>query len=472
MTSQNVYTLRRYHTKKEFKLIKLNHKRKYVRNALAMAISCLSLSTMTHAGAFSLFGEGNGFNAGDFGAGVAAEARDASTLNYNPAGLARLKGEQVVVALTGVDVNGKFTGTSTWTSPAFPGAFTQTANGLQGGRFNLVPAIYYARKITERMGVGIGVYVPFGLETNWDPGAATRYAATKSALHVINITPGLGAKVTEKLSAGFAFDFQYAKVDISSVAGIPLAPGVPGPTSLDSTSSNRGNSLGFGAHGGLILETDEHTRFGLTYYTRVRHRFEGKSTLRGRLADPGGFANPAAVATTNNLFSDPATFPAHTVVSGYHDVNSKFAVMGTASYIQWNVFNRLVMNNVMGVGGVPIPRVTVPENFKNTWRFAGGVKYIYNDKVNVRAGVGYDQTPVRDVDRNLRLPDGSRFALAIGGHYQATKTVGVDVGWTHLFMKQAGINNNTAVAATNTLVVGNVKGSANLFGAQLTWDIA
>jgi long-chain fatty acid transport protein len=115
----------------------------------------------------------------------------------------------------------------------------------------------------------------------------------------------------------------------------------------------------------------------------------------------------------------------------------------------------------------------VKENFRNTWRLAGGGKYKINAKWMARAGVGYDQTPVPSpIDRNLRCPDGDRIALAIGGHYQATKTIGIDVGWTHLFMQKTELNNTTVLDPnTSVLVQGSVEGHANLFGAQLTWQI-
>jgi long-chain fatty acid transport protein len=87
-------------------------------------------------------------------------------------------------------------------------------------------------------------------------------------------------------------------------------------------------------------------------------------------------------------------------------------------------------------------------------------------------GLGYDQSPVNNTDRNLRLPDDDRIALAIGGHYQATQNVGIDVGWTHLFIKDTNINGTTTAGTSTSNVVAGVKSSADLFGAQLTWKLS
>lgn len=42
--------------------------------------------------------------------------------------------------------------------------------------------------------------------------------------------------------------------------------------------------------------------------------------------------------------------------------------------------------------------------------------------------------------RNVRLLDGDRIGLAIGTHYQPTKAIGLDFGYTHLFIKNVAVN--------------------------------
>ncbi len=83
----------------------------------------------------------------------------------------------------------------------------------------------------------------------------------------------------------------------------------------------------------------------------------------------------------------------------------------------------------------------------------GGAKYQVNDKWLVRGGIGWDQTPTNDVDRDARLPDADRVGVAVGAHYQYSDKLDLNGG------------------AVDIITVGNAKGSANLFGAQLTWKV-
>jgi long-chain fatty acid transport protein len=411
-------------------------------------------SSSVLAGGFSLYGEGNGKNAGDFGAGVAAEANDASTLYYNPAGLTHLEGSQLVVSATVVDPISKFTGTT-----SINGLTNDVATGLNGTSTSVIPSFFYSKKVNAKLAWGLGVFVPFGLETDWPETGPTRYAATRTKLQVIDFSPAVATQLTDKLSFGFSFDLQFGSVDFNSVLGLPGAP------ATDSPIENHGTSTGLGAHAGLLYDFDKQTRVGINYQSSVEHQFYGSSVL----ADP--LAGFSPFSSNDVLFSDPADLPGRTTLSIFKDVNTNLSLMGTAAYTQWSSIQELVLNGVVGPAG--LSRAVVKENFRNTWRLAGGGKYKINAKWMARAGVGYDQTPVPSpIDRNLRCPDGDRIALAIGGHYQATKTIGIDVGWTHLFMQKTELNNTTVLDPnTSVLVQGSVEGHANLFGAQLTWQI-
>ena len=91
--------------------------------------------------------------------------------------------------------------------------------------------------------------------------------------------------------------------------------------------------------------------------------------------------------------------------------------------------------------------------------------------LNFRAGVGYDQTPTNNTDRNIRLPDSNRYAVAVGAHYQIINPLGVDVGWTHLFFQKTQVSSTAVAGLQASTAIGNFTSHADLLGAQLTWNI-
>lgn len=434
----------------------------------ALTAAVLALSTcQSYAAAFSIFGEASGHNAGDFGAGVGAEAYDASTLFYNPAGLVLLDDSQLVIGGSLVNVNSKFSGTSSVVPGGLPNpALTLTGTVNNNAKYIPVPAVYFARKVNDRLAWGVGIYAPYGLKTDWGNTSILRYAATTTNLQIIDVSPAISSKVSDNLSLGFALDIQFADVDYDAVGGVP-------GLGVDSVGTNHGESIGIGAHAGLMWQVKPQTRVGLNYQSQVQHQFYGRSTLTGALVDG---IDPNAFAENTNLFSDPANFPAMTTAGVYHEVNSQWALMASASYIEWQSIQSLVLNGTVSTGGQLI-RVAADLNFKNTWRVVGGAKYMLNDKWSFRGGVGYDQTPTNDTDRDIRLPDGDRVGVALGGHYQYNEKLGFDFGWTHLFMQKANINKaqDTLTPAGNiqqtVVTTGTVSGNANIIGAQVKWKI-
>lgn len=422
---------------------------------LAMAIVAIFANTpnQLYASGFSLYNEMSGANVGDFAAGGAAEAADAATLFYNPAGLITIKNQQLVISGTGVFNNASFTGSE---SPTGSGTL-YTANNVQGGETALVPAIFYAFPLGNGAVAGLGIYVPFGLATDWGINSSIRYSATRSELKTINIAPALSGYITDTLSLGIASDIQYSEVELNQVIGNPGAP------SNDHLSKNKGHSWSLGAHGGILYQPNKKTRIGLNYQSAMKHRFKGDSTLID-------LSDNTTAAYNDDLFSYPIDLPAQSTLSAYYELTDKIAIKGTVAYTQWSSFNEITVNGI-AISGTQTETMTVPENFRDTWRIVGGANFKANDKLMLRVGAGFDQNPTNDTDRNLRLPDNNRIGVAVGGRYQFNKHLRADIGYTHLFIKNTPIDNTHNVNVSSFITTGNVKANVNLVGAQLTWNI-
>lgn len=440
--------------------------------------SLITFSSESFGSGFQLF-EQNAVNMGDFSAGGAAIAQDASTSYYNPAGLTRIHHHQFMASVDGIVTNQRFTGTNTWTSPLLPGfAYQQTVDGLQGGKSSCIPAIAYASPLfCNRLAFGLSIGAPFGLETDYDPDSVLRYSATYSQLQTIDISPSIGLKLNRHLSIGAGFDPVYFNTTLNSVAGLPIIP--TNRTLFDTASKNEATGWGYGWHAGVLYEFTPATRVGLAYHSQISSNLSGKSRLIGPLAGtsllPPQFTEVETTATTADI-----TLPPFTTLSAYHDINCQWAVDGSVVYTQWDRFNKnVVLHNVQGTiinpltGGLTpqLIDVTIPQNFHNTWRFALGAIYHPIPMLALRAGVGYDQTPTDDTDRSVRLPDGDRYAIAVGAHYQPFKQMGLDVGWTHLFIRNAHVGSSVVTGQQISTATGDYKSSADLFGAQVTFDM-
>lgn len=427
-----------------------------LRKKLILFLLVASVSPHLFAAAFQLWGL-DAASIGNYHAERAAITEDASTSYYNPAGLVQIKNQQFVggIAPTATDI--RFRGTEAVNTLASPGPKAVSA---QGGSFKLLPFGHYAAPISDRVVFGLSLAEPFGFKTNYGNSTPLRYTSTLNTLDVYDLSPSLGIVATDKLSLGLGLDFQRLTGEFDYAT---TAVGAAG----DTLSTNTGNDWGYGYHLGALYQFTPSTRVGLSYHSQVVHQLSGTSKFIGSLTGASGSQYSSLKARI--------TLPPTTTFSAFHTINSSWDVMGSVSYTQWSVSNNMMLKNVGGIKGGALTnnlRIPLIRGYSNSWNYSVGANYHINDKMMLRTGVGYDKTPSDNSYRNVQLPDSNLVAVALGGHIQATDTLGCDIGWTHVFAMNTRVNNVSQVAGDQIATTnGSVQQNSDVYGLQVKWDI-
>jgi long-chain fatty acid transport protein len=55
--------------------------------------------------------------------------------------------------------------------------------------------------------------------------------------------------------------------------------------------------------------------------------------------------------------------------------------------------------------------------------------------------LAYDESPVEDAHRTVRLPDSDRYWITLGARYELSRAIAIDVAYAHLFFDDAPIHN-------------------------------
>ncbi|HYL18091.1 MAG TPA: outer membrane protein transport protein, partial [Burkholderiales bacterium] len=152
---------------------------------------------------------------------------------------------------------------------------------------------------------------------------------------------------------------------------------------------------------------------------------------------------------------DPAS------VSVFQQFGDKWAMMGDITWTHWSTFNELRVKFANGAAD----NVT-PENWSNTWRLSLGLTYQLTDAWKLRGGVAYDQTPVSDTYRTVRIPDNDRTWVAFGASWRFTTAASLDFGYAHLFVKDASINKSEPASGT---VIGTYDESVDIVSLGFTY---
>jgi len=416
------------------------------------------------ASAFQLY-EQDAASIGNYHAGIAAIAENASTSYYNPAGLVLIKNQEFVLGADPVNTNIHFDGTVGLTDNTIDFVAPPVPTSAQGGNFNVVPFGHFATPVTKNVFFGFSVVVPFGLKTDYGQTGNSQYAATLSELKVVDITPSLALAINNQFSVGLGVDVEHVTAELDQNVTVPEFP-----EEFTSKSINKGSSNGVGYHLGGLFQFSPRTRVGLVYHSEIHHNLKGTSSLIGPIANgaTGGEQVSEDLKTS-------VTLPSETSLSLFHSINNRWDVMGSVTYTRWSVFNKVLLENVAGILALA-PTNTLPvlinEDYRNTLNYSVGANFNVNERWILRTGLGFDESPANDRFRNLQLPDSNRVALAFGAHFQATKRIGFDAGWTHLFARNTSINNLSQVLGDETSTTnGPVTGSADVLGLQLKVDL-
>ncbi|MBR3501565.1 MAG: transporter [Alphaproteobacteria bacterium] len=384
----------------------------YMMTALALL---LGINNANAAGyqlnEFSATGLGRAFA----GSGIMGD--DFSAMGYNPAGMTANKnsGAQLGIAFTEIASKAKSKyGTD------------------KMDYFVPLPSFMSQWNINNKWFLGFGVYVPYGLSTEYkhDSNVATKSAggARKSYLEVIDTNLSGAYRFDNGISLGASAILRHISGQLTSNINAMPAYG------LRSDFNVHGWSHSFQLGG--MYEFSENTRVGLSYRFKSTQKTKGKHYITTTSTNPMIIAGLEAMGMIGKFhsISDPE-LPASWVLSGFHKWNEKWGTSATVKYVQWHRFNVFPGETTWpGLALSGKKNLDVDYKWKDAWTVALGQEYYLNDKWTLRAGAAWDQSPSRKSSfRTNRIPDTDRIWTSLGASY-ATGNHQFDLGYAHLFM--------------------------------------
>ncbi|WP_339482049.1 OmpP1/FadL family transporter [Pseudomonas sp. RL_5y_Pfl2_73] len=381
-------------------------------------------------------------------AGRSSSAIDASTVQTNPAGMSRLKNEQVSAGVAVIDAK---TDTSDTRS---------TFGGKEGGDvvpIGLAPMGYYVKPIDEHWAVGFGVYVPFGLITDYGSDFAGRYFANKSKVEIITFQPTVSYAFNDKVSIGFGPTINRVAGELSS-----QVPNIVTPGSNDGKIKVNGTDTALGFNAGVLIQATDSTRLGLTYHSKVSYRLEGDTKVSG-----GTFSLLNVSGQHYNAELELDT-PESVDFSLTHKLNDDWTVYAGSTWTRWSRFKEVTVES-SGVSpslGGSLDAVTEEQNWHDTWAHAIGAAYQLNKEWVLRTGLSVDQSPTDNAHRSARFPTGDRRAISFGAGWTPVSNLTIDFAYSYLKEETVKVS---AVSASSGVYNSTYSNSGSGFATSLTY---
>jgi long-chain fatty acid transport protein len=426
-----------------------------VRYALLL---CAGLPALLGAQGFGLYEQG-ACSMGRAGTGVAAPCDDGSAMFFNPAALAGLKGGRATVGVTLLNVQGGFT----------DDIFQQKTD--LDDPLLAIPQIYVAYGVTPKVGVGIGLFAPYGLQTRWPLSFDGRFAGYDNILRSVYLQPTVAYQVTPWLKLGGGLDIAFGKVELNqrldlATAPVPALPGIPPgtvfgqfgiPPGTDFADAHlEATKTSVTAHWGGIIKVNDKLSIGGRYLMHAKFDYEGTADFSqvltglvipadiavGPLTIPAGTSVDAFLAAPvtsggldlfNTLLTSQAvtttiTNPEQVVFGVAYKPRKDWTLFADYQFTRWG--KRFYVLNIDFAN--PLLNRVLYERYKNTngFRFAG--EWVKDAKWTLRGGYLYHQGGAPAETVTPLLPEGARNEFTGGVTVKLSRGLVADLAYQYI----------------------------------------
>lgn len=394
------------------------------------------------------------------GTGVADPCPDGSAIFFNPAALAGLSGGHASAGVTLLDLSGSFT------------------DGIYGQQTNLsdpvipVPHAYVTYAVTPKLGIGLGLFAPFGLQTEWPTTFDGRFSGYDNSLHTYYLQPTIAYQVTPRLSLGLGLDYVHGSVSLDqrldlSQALVPLSF-VPAGTTFGQFGVPYGTDFadgllqasqsGLGAHIGALYKVSDRLTIGARFLTQVNLTYSGTAQftqINTGLVTPasltvGSFTIPAGTnldaflsapisAGGLGLFLPGGLLAEQTVTTNIPDpamlvlgfafqAVTNLTLLADYQWTGWSAFNSLSLRFSPDTS---LDQVLY-QDYQNTSGIRLGVEWAKSAQLTLRAGYVYNQAAAPDQDVTPLLPEGARNEVTAGATITISPRVTAAIGYQYI----------------------------------------
>lgn len=382
-------------------------------------------------------------------AGYASRAQDASTVFKNPAGMNLLGGSQTQAGAQ------LLYGDMEFSHDASTSHRLGTDDG--GNAIGALPGVsaFYVHELDEKWRVGFGTLSYLGAAQEYHPDWVGRYYVQESTLLGMSLLPTVSYQVTDWLSVGAGVNAMYG--ELKDQVALPNLEHDFG----DGQMRVKDHAWGLGANAGVLIQASKETRVGINYLSAVDLDFQARPEFTHL-----GPTLTKLLAATPRLDLG-VTVPRSTMVSLFHQLNEKTALMADVGWQNWEQFGRVQI----GLDSVDSTQLTKDLHFQDTWHGAVGAQYQLCSAWRITGGVAYDSSAVDDADRTVSMPMGSAWRFGTGLEWQLNEKISLGAGYEFLWMGDMSIDQGSDLSLRGRVSGAYENASISFFTLNFNWKL-
>jgi long-chain fatty acid transport protein len=344
---------------------------------------------------------------------------DASALAHSPAASSALEGAHLTVDVHAGEARSRFVVTAATDGAGDPLAPLPQAVSVNNR--GVLPQVYASLRLAPGWSAGLALTVPYGTDVWLDEEFTGRLYGAGMRLSSRQVTPSLAWQFADRHVIGFGPRWQWLEAETLRYyslnglsAGLIASP-------EDASVLTRGQDEGWGYQAGYAWTPDASTRLSLAWASAIHHRLEGSAAF----VVPDDAPWQLALSVSEELREG--------VVSSVGWVDVTTAEAFSCSLMQaidevWTLQANLAWTRNSRLDevrlSIPTPEdpqrnVTLAVDWRDTWTASLGAERSVSERFTLRAGLMFDQGPVRDAAHSLpAVADRDRWWLATGASLQ------------------------------------------------------
>lgn len=364
-------------------------------------------------------------------AATASPCTDGSAVFWNPAALTSLEGLTASVGVARISIAAEFTQDT-------------TGRVFEGDEVvEYPPHVFASYRVSPRLAVGAGVYVPYGLTSAWRNDFPGRFMALRASLETIYAQPTVAWELAPGWSIGGGPVFGFSSVELTQSVDLSqqvLAPGltfgllgVPRGTEFARASLD-GTAMGFGFNVGLHGRIGQSVQVGVRFLSAIDFEYDDATadfqqvetdlTVPADVTVPGGPTIPAGTPVDMLLaaqFTEGGSLSRQDVATELThpwqlqgglalSILPQTVLSAEVNVIGWSAFDVLPVN----FSNPATPDQELIEDYETSWTLRLGAEHRFVNGWKGRAGFAYSQSPAPDETVTPLLPEQDRFNYGFG----------------------------------------------------------
>lgn len=403
----------------------------------------------------------------------------AESMHFNPAALVFMNHAfDFSVGVSAVSAHAKY---------SHDGYSEKTENPLS------TPLYAYAGfKVYDNFAAGIALTTPYGSSLKWPRDWKGSNLIQDIALRSYVLQPTFSYKITDKLSIGAGLDLAIGNVKLSRALFSPaefqdlgnaLTGVVPesmiklirqyeGVVPVSATLDGKAK-VHAGFNVGVMFDVSEKVTVGASYRSKIKMKVkEGNAEMNyvSRKVEElfitleqatAGSPKPIRVPPMNEgTFKAELPLPSNTTLGVSYRPTNRWELALDLQYVGWQAYDSLNVQFTQNVlNGYSIK---AEKDYKNTIIARVGAQYETTDRLDLRAGVYFDQSPIRSGNYNPETPGMNKLGLSAGLTFEPVNHLQIDFAFLYIqgFSRNGSYNLTNVITGANEVFEGKYKSNA------------